>query len=92
MTEGVTLQQIERQLAWARRRTRTDFSLQWALKDLDLMRAVIGPSDVPIALAIADRWRIPVDRGFGGLDLSAARHGLGNAGPAGSGAPPEWLP
>jgi len=66
---------------------RADFSLEWALKDLDLMRASVGTHDAPIALAIAERWRPLVDRGFGRLDVSAARFGLGDEEPAGSGAP-----
>jgi hypothetical protein len=41
------------------------------------MRASVGSRDAPIALAIADRWRALVERGFGGLDVSAARLGLG---------------
>jgi 3-hydroxyisobutyrate dehydrogenase len=57
---------------------RPDFSLEWALKDLDLMRTSVNPHDAPIALAIADRWRGLVDQGFGDLDVSAAHHGLGN--------------
>jgi 3-hydroxyisobutyrate dehydrogenase len=56
---------------------RPDFALEWALKDLELMRASVGSHDAPIALAIADRWRALVERGFGGLDVSAARLGLG---------------
>jgi 3-hydroxyisobutyrate dehydrogenase len=56
---------------------RPDFALEWALKDLELMRASVGSRDAPIALAIADRWRALVERGFGGLDVSAARLGLG---------------
>jgi len=56
---------------------RSDFALGWALKDLELMRASVGPRPAPIALAIADRWRALVDQGHGGLDVSAARLGLG---------------
>lgn len=52
---------------------RPDFPLEWALKDLELMRASVGSRHTPIALAIAGRWRALVDRGFGGLDVSAAR-------------------
>jgi 3-hydroxyisobutyrate dehydrogenase len=59
-----------------------DFALGWALKDLELIRASVGSGPAPIALAIADRWRTLVDRGFGGLDVSAARHGLGEKLPA----------
>jgi 3-hydroxyisobutyrate dehydrogenase len=55
---------------------RSDFALEWALKDLELMRASVGSRHAPIALAIADRWRALVERGFGGLDVSAARLGL----------------
>lgn len=59
---------------------RSDFALAWALKDLELMRASVGERNAPIALAIAERWRTLVDRGFGDLDVSAARLGLGEEG------------
>jgi 3-hydroxyisobutyrate dehydrogenase len=69
-----------------------DFALEWALKDLELIRASVGSGPAPIALAIADRWRTLVDRGFGGLDVSAARHGLGEELPAVLGAEPGMAP
>jgi 3-hydroxyisobutyrate dehydrogenase len=56
---------------------RAEFALEWALKDLDLMRETVGTSEAPIAIAIANRWRSLVDQGFGSLDVSAARLGLG---------------
>jgi 3-hydroxyisobutyrate dehydrogenase len=59
---------------------RPDFALGWALKDLELMRVAVGARPAPIALAIADRWRALVDRGLGGLDVSAARLDLGQEG------------
>ena len=61
---------------------RADFSLQWELKDLDLMRASVGDDPAPIAVAITERWRHLVDQGFGALDVSAARLGLGAGVPA----------
>ena len=60
---------------------RADFSLGWALKDLDLMRAVDRSDAAPVAAAIAARWHTLVDGGLGDLDVSAARLGLG-AGPS----------
>jgi 3-hydroxyisobutyrate dehydrogenase len=57
-----------------------DFSLEWALKDLELMRASVDAAQAPIAAAIADRWRLLVEQGYGGLDVSAARLGLGEDG------------
>ncbi len=54
-----------------------DFALDWALKDLDLVASEVGPGVAPIAAAIADRWRGLVRNGSSGLDVSAARHGLG---------------
>jgi 3-hydroxyisobutyrate dehydrogenase len=54
-----------------------DFSLSWALKDLDLADSEAGPGIVPVADAIAKRWRSLVKAGSGGLDVSAARQGLG---------------
>ncbi len=56
---------------------RADFALDWALKDLDLVTSDAGPGIAPIAAAIADRWRVLVRYGSSGLDVSAARHGLG---------------
>lgn len=54
-----------------------DFALDWALKDLDLVASDAGPGVAPIAAAIADRWRGLVRDGSSGLDVSAARNGLG---------------
>jgi 3-hydroxyisobutyrate dehydrogenase len=53
-----------------------DFSLRWALKDLDLALAAAGPAAAPVTASIAERWRELVDIGHGGLDVSAARLGL----------------
>jgi 3-hydroxyisobutyrate dehydrogenase len=55
-----------------------DFSLGWALKDLDLADTEAGPGVVPVADAIAQRWRGLVEAGSGQLDVSAARQGLGS--------------
>jgi 3-hydroxyisobutyrate dehydrogenase len=54
----------------------TDFSLEWELKDLELVRSSVGAEHAPIAAAIADRWQALVAEGFGGLDVSAAALGL----------------
>ena len=54
----------------------TEFSLGWALKDLDLVADAAPGGAAPIARAIADRWRGVVADGAGGLDVSAARRGL----------------
>jgi 3-hydroxyisobutyrate dehydrogenase len=54
-----------------------DFALEWALKDLDLVAASAGSGVAPIAGAIAERWRTLVNEGSSGLDVSAARRGLG---------------
>jgi hypothetical protein len=59
------------------RQPRADFSLGWALKDLDLMPAVDRPDAAPVAATIADRSHALVDSGLGNLDVSAARLGLG---------------
>ncbi len=53
------------------------FSLEWALKDLDLVAEAAPPDASPVARAIADRWRKLVAHGAGRLDVSGARHGLG---------------
>jgi 3-hydroxyisobutyrate dehydrogenase len=55
-----------------------DFSLEWALKDLDLARAAGGVEVTPVAESIAERWRRLVAEGYGRLDISAARMGLGS--------------
>jgi 3-hydroxyisobutyrate dehydrogenase len=54
-----------------------DFALEWALKDLDLVAVSAGSGVAPIAGAIAERWRTLVNEGSSGLDVSAARRGLG---------------
>jgi len=53
-----------------------DFSLEWALKDLDLAEAAVGEEVIPVAGTIAGRWRRLVAQGYGRLDISAARLGL----------------
>src|SRR2546427_125066 len=57
-----------------------DFSLEWALKDLDLALAASGAETTPVVMAIAERWRRLVAQGHGHFDISAARLGLA-AGP-----------
>jgi 3-hydroxyisobutyrate dehydrogenase len=57
------------------------FPLEWALKDLDLVTAATGAGAVPVAGAIADRWRSLVGQGLGRLDVSAARFGLNDDAP-----------
>jgi 3-hydroxyisobutyrate dehydrogenase len=54
-----------------------DFSLDLALKDLDLATSEAGPGVVPLAADIAERWRALLSNGSSGLDVSAARKGLG---------------
>src|SRR5216684_4448673 len=53
-----------------------DFSLEWALKDLDLALAASGAETTPVVMAIAERWRRLVAQGLGHFDISAARIGL----------------
>jgi 3-hydroxyisobutyrate dehydrogenase len=53
-----------------------DFSLDLALKDLDLATSEAGASVAPLAAGIAERWRGLVRNGSSGLDVSAARKGL----------------
>ena len=62
-----------------------EFSLEWALKDLDLARAAAGAGVIPVADSIADRWRGLVADGYGRLDISAARLGLGSVPAAANG-------
>jgi 3-hydroxyisobutyrate dehydrogenase len=55
-----------------------DFSLEWALKDLDLAHAAAGVESMPVATSIAERWQRLVAEGYGRLDISAARMDLGS--------------
>jgi 3-hydroxyisobutyrate dehydrogenase len=55
-----------------------DFSLDMALKDLDLATSEGGMEAAPLAAATAERWRGLVQNGWSGFDVSAARHGLGS--------------
>ncbi|MGA2970665.1 MAG: NAD(P)-dependent oxidoreductase [Acidimicrobiales bacterium] len=55
---------------------RPDFSLDLALKDLELVGTDAGDTAAPIARAIALRWRHLVETGASGLDVSAAGMGL----------------
>jgi 3-hydroxyisobutyrate dehydrogenase len=55
---------------------RPDFSLQWALKDINLALAAGGTRTTPVADAIAERWQDLAAHGLGQLDVSAARYGL----------------
>lgn len=52
-----------------------DFSLQWAVKDIDLALAATD-RPLPLVAVIQDRWTSLVNSGLGGLDVAAARHGL----------------
>jgi 3-hydroxyisobutyrate dehydrogenase len=56
-----------------------DFSLQWALKDIRLALSAASDRRLPVLDAISERWQALVDEDFGGLDVSAARHGLDKA-------------
>jgi 3-hydroxyisobutyrate dehydrogenase len=51
---------------------RPDFSIDLALKDLELVRDEAGPAAAPVATAIAQRWRRLVEHDSSGLDVSAA--------------------
>ncbi len=53
-----------------------DFPLEWALKDLDLTTQAAGMGAIPVAAAIAERWRGLVADGFGRRDVTAARLGF----------------
>ena len=53
-----------------------EFALELALKDLKLASEDGGSETIPVADAIADRWRQLVDEGAGALDVSVARRGI----------------
>jgi hypothetical protein len=70
-----------------------DFSLDWALKDLDLASSASGPGVLPVASAIADRWlewtrrergpQRPRARNIGSTERSFARMDCRRTGGAG---------
>jgi 3-hydroxyisobutyrate dehydrogenase len=69
-----------------------DFSIDLALKDLDLATSEAGAGVAPLAAAIAERWRGLVHSGSSGLDVSAARKGLGAEAPTRRTKRwPEWI-
>jgi 3-hydroxyisobutyrate dehydrogenase len=74
LASGFAVSKLERML---KEDYHPDFSLDWALKDLDLASAASGVRAVPVAAAIAERWRDLVRNGSSGLDVSAARRGFG---------------
>ena len=53
-----------------------DFALEWAVKDIGLALDAAPGSTLTVLDALRDRWQALVDQGLGGLDTSAARHGL----------------
>jgi 3-hydroxyisobutyrate dehydrogenase len=55
-----------------------EFSLAWALKDVDLSIAS-DPRPLPVLAAIAQQWHQAADDGLGRLDVSAARLALAPA-------------
>jgi len=59
-----------------------DFALEWAVKDMTLALDAAPDRSLTVLAALRDRWQGLVDQGLGGLDTSAARHGLDGTGPA----------
>lgn len=53
-----------------------DFALEWAVKDMSLALDAAPGRSLDVLAALRDRWQRLVDQGLGGLDMSAARHGL----------------
>jgi 3-hydroxyisobutyrate dehydrogenase len=53
-----------------------DFALEWAVKDMGLALDAAPDRSLTVLAALRDRWQGLVDQGLGGLDTSAARHGL----------------
>ncbi len=58
-----------------------DFSLQWALKDIGLALEATG-LPLPVVGTIRQRWAALTAQGLGGLDVSAAHHGLDRPAPS----------
>jgi 3-hydroxyisobutyrate dehydrogenase len=53
-----------------------DFALELAVKDLSLALDAAPGRSLDVLAALRDRWQRLVDQDMGGLDMSAARHGL----------------
>src|SRR5262245_37363710 len=53
-----------------------DFALELAVKDLGLALDAAPGRSLDVLAALRERWQRLVEQGLGGLDLSAARHGL----------------
>ena len=53
-----------------------DFALRWAVKDIQLALDAAPDRNLAVLDAIRARWQGLSERGMGGLDTSAARHGL----------------
>jgi 3-hydroxyisobutyrate dehydrogenase len=53
-----------------------DFALEWAVKDMSLALDAAPGRSLDVLAALRDRWQLLADRGLGGMDISAARHGL----------------
>ena len=53
-----------------------DFALELGVKDLSLALDAAPGRSLDVLVALRDRWQRLADRGLGGLDISAARHGL----------------
>jgi 3-hydroxyisobutyrate dehydrogenase len=53
-----------------------DFALELAVKDLGLALDAAPSRSLDVLAALRDRWQRLVEQGLGGLDTSAARHGL----------------
>jgi len=53
-----------------------DFALEWAVKDMGLALDAAPGRTLTVLDALRNRWQELVDQGLGGLDTSAARHGL----------------
>jgi len=53
-----------------------DFALELAVKDLGLALDAAPGRSLDVLAALRERWQRLADRGLGGLDISASRHGL----------------
>jgi 3-hydroxyisobutyrate dehydrogenase len=58
-----------------------DFALKWAVKDMSLALDAAPDRSLTVLEALRDRWQKLADIGLGGLDTSAARHGLDGTAP-----------
>jgi 3-hydroxyisobutyrate dehydrogenase len=59
----------------------TEFPLEWALKDVDLVIDAAGGQAPPLLASLSEQWHAAVAAGYGRQDISAARLALATPSP-----------